>query len=662
MTGAGSMNSQMASSMTLPQLLRRNAEHMPDRPALREKDRGIWQTYTWRRYFDEVRDFALGLAARGFGRGDKLSVIGENRPRLYFAQLAAISLGGIAVPVYQDAIASELAYVLEHAETLVVVAEDQEQVDKILALRDELPHLRRLVYDDPRGLRNYAEPLLVSFDEVQAVGRDFGIANPDYFAMTLDEGKPDDLALFSYTSGTTSRPKGVILSHTNLTSVAEGFAKAENIRPDDEHLSYLPMAWIGNSVFSLALHLWVGFTCSFPERPETVTRDLRELGPTVALGPPRYWENTLTAITVRAADSGWLKRLLFEHFRAVAERAQACEAEERPVPAGLRLQRAVGEALIYAPLRDQLGLRRARLVYTGGAPLGPDTFRFFRAVGVNLKQVYGASELAGVCSAQPDGEVDPATVGRVFPGVEVRIADDGEVLARSGGVFRGYYKQPEESRAALTEDGWLRTGDAGYLDRCGHLVIVDRARDVGKLADGAALAPQFIENKLKFSPYIGEAVVFGDGRPFVAAIVAIDAATVGNWAERRNLAYTSFQDLASRAEVRDLIRDEIRKCNAGLPRAIRVRRFLVLNKEFDADDDEITRTRKIRRRFVAEKYAAVVEAFYGGAASVEVSAAITYEDGRKSVLRSTIEIGDVDDPDASVAARPARVREVAAAE
>ncbi|MGD9618054.1 MAG: long-chain fatty acid--CoA ligase [Alphaproteobacteria bacterium] len=652
----------MADGVTLPLLLRRNAERTPDRPAMREKDRGIWQTYTWRRYCDEVREFALGLAARGFGRGDRLSVIGENRPRLYFAQLAAMSLGGIAVPVYQDAIASELAYVLEHAETSVIVAEDQEQVDKILALQESLPHLKRLVYDDPRGLRNYDEPVLASFDAVQEAGRDFAAAHPDFFAAALAAGQPDDLALFSYTSGTTSRPKGVMLSHANLLSAAEGLAVAEAIRADDEHLSYLPMAWIGNSLLSLALHLRVGFTCNFPERPETVTRDLREIGPTLGLAPPRYWENTLTAITVRAADSGWLKRRLFQHFRAVAERAQHLEAEGRPVPAGLRLQRALGEVLVHAPLRDQLGLRRARLVYTGGAPLGPDTFRFFRAVGVNLKQVYGATELAGLCSAQPDGEVDPETVGRVFPGVEVRIADDGEVLARSGGVFRGYYKQPEESRAALTPDGWLKTGDAGYLDPRGRLVIIDRARDVGKLADGTVLAPQFVENKLKFSPYIGEAVVFGDGRKFVAAIVAIDAATVGNWAERQNLAYTSFQDLASRAEVRGLIGDEIRKCNTGLPEAIRVRRFLVLNKEFDADDDEITRTRKIRRRFVAEKYAAIIEAFYSGADSVEVSAAITYEDGRTSVLRSTIAIADIKEPAAPVAAEPVRVRQPAAAE
>ena len=634
----------MSIDITLPQLLRRNAERTPDRPALREKDLGIWQPYSWQRYWEEVRDFACGLAAEGFGRGDKLSVIGENRPRLYFAQLAAMSLGGIAVPVYQDSIATELAYVLDHAETSVVVAEDQEQVDKILSLKDRLPHLRLIVYDDPRGLRNYDDPILKVFEAVEAAGRDFGAAHPGYVEAAIAAGKPNDLALFSYTSGTTSRPKGVMLSHANLLSAAEGLAAGEGIRASDEHLAYLPLAWIGNSLLSLALHLWVGFTCNFPEKPETLQRDLRELGPTIALAPPRYWENALTAITVRAADATPLKRHAFDFFRGVAERAQLCAGEGRKVPLGLLLLRAIGEVLVYGPLRDQLGWRRARLVYTGGAPLGPEIFRFFRAIGVNLKQAYGATELSGLCSVQPDGEVDPETVGRALGGVEVRIDDSGEVLVRSGTVFQGYYKQPETTRETFTEDGWFRTGDAGFLDRRGHLVIVDRAHDVGKLADGTALAPQFLENKLKFSPYIGEAVVFGDARPFVAAIIAIDAATVGNWAERHNLAYTSFQDLCARPEVRELIGDEIRKCNAALPESIRLRRFLVLNKEFDADDDEITRTRKIRRRFVAEKYAAIVEAFYRDAAEVEVSAEITYEDGRKTMMRSTLSIGDVDEP------------------
>ena len=639
----------MTIETTLPQLLRRNAGTMATRPAMREKDLGIWQPYSWRRYWEEARDFAAGLAAHGFKAGDKLAVIGENRPRLYFAQLSAMCLGGVAVPAYQDAIASELAFVLDHAEVSVVVAEDQEQVDKVLSLKDRLPHLKLVVYDDPRGLAEYDDPLLQSFEAVQEAGRRAGFSVVE---AAVDAGKPGDVCLFSYTSGTTSRPKGVMLSHANLLSAAEALATAEDIRAGDDHLAYLPMAWIGNSLLSIALHLHVGFACNYPEKPETLLRDLRELGPTIALAPPRFWENTLTAVQVRATDASRLKRGLFNLFRRIAERAETSRAAGKPVSPGLRLGAAIGEVVVYGPLRDQLGLRRARWVYTGGAPLGADTFRFFRAFGVNLKQVYGATELSGLCSAQADGDVDPDTVGRAFAGTELRIGESGEVQARSGAVFQGYYKQPEATAAAMTEDGWLRTGDAGFIDRRGHLVIIDRARDVGKLADGSAYAPQFVENKLKFSPYIGEAVVFGDARPFVAALIAIDVATVGNWAERHNLAYTSFQDLSARREVRELIRDEIRKCNAALPAPIRLRRFLVLNKEFDADDDEITRTRKIRRRFVAEKYAAVVEAFYEDAADVELNTEITYEDGRKTMLRSTLVIGDVDEPrlDAEAAA------------
>ena len=635
----------MTNGTTLPQLLRRNAGTMATRPAMREKDLGIWQPYSWRRYWEEARDFAAGLAAHGFKAGDKLAVIGENRPRLYFAQLSAMCLGGIAVPAYQDAIASELAFVLDHAEVSVVVAEDQEQVDKVLSLKDRLPHLKLVVYDDPRGLAKYDEPLLHAFGAVQEEGRRAGFGAVD---AAVDAGKPGDVCLFSYTSGTTSRPKGVMLSHANLLSAAEALATAEDIRAGDDHLAYLPMAWIGNSLLSIALHLHVGFTCNYPEKPETLLRDLRELGPTIALAPPRFWENTLTAVLVRATDASRLKRGLFNLFRRVAERAETARAAGKPVSPGLRLGAAIGEVLIYGPLRDQLGLRRARWVYTGGAPLGADTFRFFRAFGVNLKQVYGATELSGLCSAQADGDADPDTVGRAFAGTELRIGESGEVQARSGAVFQGYYKQPDATAAAMTEDGWLRTGDAGFIDRRGHLVIIDRARDVGKLADGSAYAPQFVENKLKFSPYIGEAVAFGDTRPFVAAIVAIDPTTVGNWAERQNLAYTSFQDLCARPEVAGLIREEIRKTNALLPEAVQIRRFLVLNKEFDADDDEITRTRKIRRGFVAEKYAVVIEALYAGHREVELSAEITYEDGRKAMLRSNLAIADVDETPAPV--------------
>jgi long-chain acyl-CoA synthetase len=633
----------MTTRTTLPRLLIRNSQTMGERPALREKDRGIWQTYNWARYYQEVRDFTLGLAAHGFRRGDKLSVIGDNRPRLYWAQLAAQSLGGVAVPVYQDSIATELVHVLSHAEISVVVAEDQEQVDKILSLQDRLPDLKLVIYDDPRGMRHYATPLLKSFDEIQNSGRDFGATHPGYVEGEIDQGSPDDLALLNYTSGTTGHPKGVMLSHANLLSAADALLAAEHFSASDQILCYLPMAWIGDSLLSLVLALLVGFVANCPESPETVQRDLRELGPTIVIAPPRIWENLLTSLRLRATDASPLKRKLFSFFQRRAERVEQFKSENKKPSPTMRLCSTLGEFLVYAPVRDQLGFRRARLVYTGGAPLGPDTFRFFRSFGVNLKQVWGSTELSGLATLQPDGEASPDTVGPVLAGTEVIISEEGEVLIRSPGVFQGYYKQPDATRDALTADGWYSTGDSGYIDPRGHLVIVDRAKDVGKLEDGTTFAPQFVENKLKFSPFIGEAIVFGHQRPFVAAIVAIDLGTVGGWAERRNLAYTSFQDLSAKPEVRELIRGEIRRSNASLPEASRIGRFMLLNKEFDPDDNEITRTRKIRRRFVAEKYAAVVEAFYSGAQQVDLATEITYEDGRKATLNSTIAIDDIEE-------------------
>ncbi|HYM03803.1 MAG TPA: AMP-binding protein [Stellaceae bacterium] len=638
----------MSEPATLPGLLRRNAETMADRPAMREKYRGVWQTASWRDYWEEVRGFALGLAAGGFGPGDKLSVIGDNRPRLYAAQLAAQCLGGVAVPVYQDSIASELLYVLEHAEVSVIVAEDQEQVDKILSLKERLPNLRLLIYDDLLGLSAYDVPFLRAFDEVEAEGRQFGAEHPGYVEAEMVKLAADDLALLAYTSGTTGHPKGVMLSHANLIASGRAFAAAEDVRPTDQWLCYLPMAWVGDALYSTVLSLLVGFTCNCPESPQTVQRDLRELGPTALLGPPRIWENLLTSVQVRAADASFLKRHVFGFFRSLAERAELRRGEGKSVSRLTRLGLAVGEILVYGPVRDQLGLRRVRWAYTGGAPLGPDAFRFFRSFGINLKQIYGATELCGVASLQPDAEADPNTVGRMCPGIAARIAANGEILVQSPGTFRGYYKQPDATREALTEDGWLCTGDAGFVDPRGHLVVIDRAKDVGKLADGSPFAPQFLENKLKFSPYISEAVAFGHDRSFVAAMVAINAETVGKWAEHHGIAYTSYQDLAALAEVRALIRDEVRKCNATLPAAARIRRFLLLNKELDADDNEVTRTRKVRRRFVAEKYKAVVDALYGSESNVELVTDITFEDGRKSTIRSRVAIDNADETSARV--------------
>jgi long-chain acyl-CoA synthetase len=626
---------------TLPRWLQRNARELGDRPAIREKDRGIWQTWSWRQYLDQVRDLALGLASLGFCRGDRLSVIGDNRPRLYWAQVAAQSLGGISVPVYQDSIAKELAYVWNHAEVSVIVAEDQEQVDKVVALRDELPSLRLVVYDDPRGMTGYRHDWLKSFEDVQEAGRKFGVEHPAFIEDEIERGRGDDVAIISYTSGTTGNPKGAMLTHANAIGVAESFQQASRLVPGDTSLAYLPMAWAGDSVYTLFASLVAGFCANCPESPETVQRDLRELGPSTLLAPPRIWENMLTAVLIRAADATPLKRRTFDYFRAAAERAEILRTEGKPLPARLRLATALGEFFVYGPVRDQLGLRRTKWALTGGAPLGPDTFRFFRSIGVNLKQVYGSTETTGLVSLQPDREANPTTAGRPVPGVEVKIGDRGEVLVKGCTVFKGYFRNEVATQEVIDPDGWFRTGDAGFIDPRGHLVIIDRAKDVGTLTDGTPFAPQFIENKLKFSPYVREAVAFGNDKPFVATMIAIDPGTVGNWAERRGIAYTSYMDLSQKPEVREMIREEIRRGNETLPEATRIRRFLLLTKDLEADDAEITRTRKVRRRYVADKYATVIDALYGGATEAELSTSITYEDGRQATIQSRVRIEDV---------------------
>jgi long-chain acyl-CoA synthetase len=626
---------------TLPRLLQRNARELGARPAMRQKDRGIWQSQTWQEFHDQVRDFALGLAALGFRRAEKLSVIGDNRVRLYCAQVAATCLGGTSVPVYQDVIARELVFVLNHAETAVIVAEDQEQVDKVLALKDQLPALRLVVYDDPRGIGRYRLDWLRSYEDVIRLGREFGREHPGYFDAEAQKGTEDDVALICYTSGTTGNPKGAMLTHANVLTAAALFSAVEDVRRDEEWLAYLPMAWAGDAVYTLVLGLLKGFTVNCPESPQTVQRDLREVGPTAFLAPPRIWESMLTGIQVRAADATPLKRWVFDRCLAAAGEAEILRSERKPVPPRLRLACALGEALVYRPVRDQLGLRRARWCYSGGGPLGADTFRFFRSLGVNLKQIYGSTELSGLASLQADAEADPNSSGRPCPGIEVKIGDRGEVLVRSRGVFRGYFKNDEATSEAIDAEGWFRTGDAGFLDTRGHLVIVERAKDVGALLSGTPFAPQFIENKLKFSPYIREAVAFGHERPFVAAMIAVDAGTIGTWAERRGVAYTSYADLSQRPEVRELIRDEVAKCNATLPDDLKVRRFLLLAKELDADDAEMTRTRKVRRYYVAEKYASVIEAFYSSQDEAELAASVTYEDGRQATVRSRVKVVDV---------------------
>ncbi|MFM9941326.1 MAG: AMP-binding protein [Hyphomicrobiaceae bacterium] len=626
---------------TMPKLLVRNAKKYGAAPGMREKDRGIWKTLSWQDCHDIMRDFALGLASLGFKRGDKLSVVGDNKPKLYLAMLAAQAVGGTAVPVYQDAIASELVYVLNHAEVSVIVAQDQEQVDKVLSLKEQLPKLTAVIYDDPRGMSAYSDPLLKRFEDVLQAGHVIASQQPDVFPWGVGEGQADDIALIAYTSGTTGRPKGVLLSHRNMVATAENYAQAEDIKAGDNWLSYLPMAWVGDVMYSLATALVCGVTINTPESPETVQRDLRELAPTGILAPPRIWENLLTQVQVKAADASPVKRMIYEHFRKLAETRELLITDGKPVPAGMSLGYRLGEILVYGPVRDQMGMRFARWAATGGAPLGPDTFRFFRSFGINLKQVYGATEGSALIAFQRDNAADPNTVGQPVPGIEAKIAENGELLVRGPGVFVGYYKQDEETLKVKTSDGWLKTGDAAVLDPRGQLAIIDRAKDVGRLNDGTPFAPQFIENKLKFSPYIREAVAFGSDHPYVSAMIAIDMSTVGNWAERLGLPYTSYMDLAKKPEVAKLIQDEIAKINATLPDVTKVKRFLLLQKELDADDNEVTRTRKVRRGYVAQKYAPVIASFYSGAPAVDVTMEVTFEDGRKSSITSNIPIHDM---------------------
>jgi long-chain acyl-CoA synthetase len=630
-----------AKTDTLPKLLQRNAEESPHAPGIREKTRGVWQTFDWTAYRDTVRNLALGLASMGFKRGDKLSVVGDNRPQLYMAQLSAQVLGGISVPVYQDSIASELVYVLNHAETSVIVAEDQEQVDKALSLKDKLPSLRWIVFEDKRGLWAYDDPMLKSFESVLEAGAAFAKANPGFYGDELAKGRPDDLAMIAYTSGTTGNPKGAMLSHRNMIAASEAFIEVNHTKPGDNWLSYLPMAWVGDAAFSLGMALAGKLVSNCPESPESVQRDLRELGPNSMLAPPRIWENMLTVMQVKGGDATPIKRRVFDYFRALAERCELKRTDGKPLSMGEQLGMRLGEFFVYGPVRDQLGLRNARWCYTGGAPLGPDTYRFFRSFGINLKQVYGATEASALIACQSDAEANPNTVGRPMPRIEVRIDDRGEVMLKGPNVFCGYFKQDDITRETLTSDGWLMTGDAGFFDKQGQLVIIDRAKDVGKLTDGSAFAPQFIENKLKFSPYVREAVAFGHQKPMVVAMIAIDMQTVGTWAEKRGLPYTSFMDLSRKPEVAAMIGEEIARANASLPDVQQVKRFLLLNKELEADDAEMTRTRKVRRRFVAEKYAKVIDSFYGGAKDVQVTMEITFEDGRKSSLTSEIAIHDL---------------------
>jgi long-chain acyl-CoA synthetase len=631
---------------TFPKLAIHNAQRLAGKVAIREKDLGIWQSYTWSEYLEQARLIALGLATLGFTRGDKTAVVGDNRPQLYWAMLATQALGGIPVPLYQDSIEREMQYIVDHAEARFAVVEDQEQVDKLLHVREQCPVLEWIIYDDPRGLRHYKDARLLSLEELQERGRKFMQDNPDYFDQEVAKGRGEDTAVIAYTSGTTGQPKGAMLSHRNLIQTARTAVEREGLGPSEEVMAYLPMAWIGDHMFSFGQSIVAGFTTNCPESAATVLADLKEIGPTYFFAPPRIWENILTSVMIRVDDTAWVKRRMVHFFLGVARRVERGRLAHRPARVLDRLLYPLGWLLVYGPLRDNLGMGRIRIAYTAGEAIGPELFEFYRSLGINVKQLYGMTESSALICIQSDGDVKLDTVGPPLPGVDVRISDSGEVMYRSPGVFQGYYKNPEAT-AETVENGWVHSGDAGLFDRDGHVRIIDRARDVGRLAGGTIFAPKYLENKLKFSPYIKEAVCLGDRRDFVSALINIDLTSVGNWAERRNLAYTSYGDLAQKPEVYDLIRQEVVRVNRSLLddealRGAQIRRFLLLHKELDPDDQEITRTRKVRRGFVAQKYSTLIEALYGGGDHVNVEAQVTYEDGRTATVRAAVRLSDAE--------------------
>ncbi|WP_157039602.1 AMP-dependent synthetase/ligase [Aquincola tertiaricarbonis] len=634
---------------TFPRLMLEHARQRPTAPALREKEYGIWQTLTWQQLADMVRALAAGLHAAGLRRGQHLVVIGENRPRLYASMLAAQSIGAVPVPLYQDAVGAEFVFPINNAEIAFAVVEDQEQLDKLIEIRPQCPQLTRLWFDDPRGLRSYAEPGMASLDDLLAEGQEFNQRQPAFFDAEVAQAQATDVAAMFFTSGTTGNPKGVVHTHASLLDRARAGQSFDKLTAQEEVLAYLPPAWIGQNIFSYAQWLACGYVVNCPESSATVTIDLKEIGPTYYFAPPRIFEGLLTSVMIRMEDAGRLKRWLFHRCLALAKRVGPALMDGQPVGALDKLKYKLGDLVMYGPLRNTLGLSRVRVAYTAGEAIGPDLFSFYRSIGINLKQLYGSTETAVFVCLQPDHEVKADTVGVPIDGVEIQVTPSGEILVRSPGLLKGYYKNDAATAEVLTSDGWYRTGDAGFIDAGGHLKIIDRAKDVGRIAggpnDGAMFAPKYVENKLKFFPHIKEAVAFGDGRDRVCAFINIDFEAVGNWAERRNLPYAGYTDLAAKPEVTELIRDCVEKVNADLASDERlagsqISRFLVLHKELDADDGELTRTRKVRRGFIADRYAVLVDALYGGKSEQFIETAVKYEDGRTGVVSATLKIID----------------------
>jgi long-chain acyl-CoA synthetase len=634
---------------TFPQLLLAHAAQRPTAPAMREKEYGIWQTISWQDMATMVTHMACGLHQAGLKRGEHMIVVGSNRPRLYATMLAAQSLGAIPVPLYQDAVAAECVFPMTNAEVRLCVVEDQEQVDKMLEVRESYPALAHIYYDDPRGLRKYDEPGLGSVDELLAAGEVFSKQHPDFYQEQVALGTKEDVAAMFFTSGTTGNPKGVVHTHSTLIDRAQAGAEFDHLTSNEDVLAYLPPAWIGQNIFSYAQWLVAGYVVNCPESAATVTIDLKEIGPTYYFAPPRVFEGMLTSVSIRMEDASSLKRGMYKYFMDLAKRVGPKRMDGESIGLFNSLMYGLGNFLVYGPLRNNIGFSRVRVAYTAGEAIGPDLFTFYRSIGVNLKQLYGSTETAVFVCLQPDNQARADTVGVPCRGVEIKVADNGEILVKSPGLLKGYYKNPEATAEVLTADGWYHTSDAGFLDSHGHLKIIDRVKDVGRIKggsnDGAMFAPKYVENKLKFFPHIKEVVAYGDQREKVCVMINIDFDAVGNWAERRNLPYAGYTDLAQKPEVYELIKDCVEQVNADLAEdellaGSQVSRYLVLHKELDADDGELTRTNKVRRGFIAEKYQPLVDALYGGLTTQFIETVVKFEDGRTGSVSATLKISD----------------------
>lgn len=639
--GANGVRREINKDLTVPKLFLQSAQKYWDKKvAMREKEFGIWVPITWKQYYENVKRIALGMAQLGLKRGDKVAMIGDNRPEALWAEMAAMCVGAVGVWLFQDSLIDEVSYIINHSDARLMVGEGQEEVDKCLLIKEKCPKLKGMIWDDPKGMRDYDDPFLMSLQEVMRIGEELGTKEPGLFEDLIRKGAGEEICLLFYTSGTTAQPKGALLTHFNMLTMGQNLMRVDPYFETDDFVSYLPFAWIGEQMMSISCGIQAGFTLNFPEEPETAQENIREIGPHVMFAPPRIYEQMVRTVQVKYLDSSWIKRKMYEWAMSVGYRTADLKFGKKTIPWWLQILEFLAYVTVQKKIRDHLGLSHIRYTYTGGAAMGPDHFRFFHAIGVNLKQIYGQTEIAGISVLHRDGDIKFDTVGRPIPETEVTVTPEGEIISKSPSVFLGYYKMPEETAKAL-RDGWLYSGDTGFIDPDGHLVVFDRSKDVMILSDKTKFSPQYLETRLKFSPFIKDVWVIGDQRPFISAVVCIDYNVAGKWAEDRNIPYTSYSELSQKSEVYDLVLKEIVKMNNGLPEVARIYRFVNLYKEFDADDDELTRTRKIRRAFVERRYKDIVDAIYDGKEIVHMDTTITYEDGREVKIKADMRVANI---------------------